>query len=73
MKGAFLFYNNVEKEIKKLIEDYNANLINIGELYSELLKLQSFGNNLFEETIRNIAGAYTSFLLLTYQNSKLNQ
>jgi len=60
------------ENILKLIEAYNAKSITLGELYGKLLQLQIIRDDLFEKTLLSIAGAHTSFLLLTYQNSKIN-
>lgn len=60
----------MKENIEKLIEAYNIKSINLGELYSELLKIKRSSDSSFEKILRNTADSFTMWLLLTYQNSK---
>jgi hypothetical protein len=58
------------EKIDTYLEMFKTNAINLGELYTKLLHLQSVSDSTFEQTLRKKAGAHTMLLLLTYQQSQ---
>ncbi len=60
----------METEIKEVLNMYNVNSINLGELYIKLMHLNGFGTSVFESFLHKHASALTLFLLLTYQKSQ---
>ena len=61
------------EEIDKIaisLNNYNEGIINLDELYSELMKIQRKSNNviLFEKNLKALSSRKTMYLLLNYKN-----